>query len=68
MVLTEDNFEEFYRALPIETKLLWDEFEKDSEEGFNYKQLEQWQEDFRPHGITFKYSLDAVPYDITLNK
>ena len=68
MILTEDNFEEFYMALPVETKLLWDEFEKDSEEGLNYEQLAGWQKVLEPYGITFEYSLDAVPYDITLNK
>lgn len=68
MILTDDNFDEFYKVLPTKTKLLWDEFEKDSEEGLNYEQLAGWQKVLEPHGITFEFSLDAMPYDITFKK
>jgi hypothetical protein len=46
---------------------LWVRFQTDGENGFDYKQLSDWQEKFAPFGLTFDYSLDAEPFDFEIN-
>ena len=46
---------------------LWLRFQTDGENGFDYKQLSDWQEKFAPFGLTFDYSLDAEPFDFEIN-
>jgi hypothetical protein len=46
---------------------LWLRFQTDGENGFDYKQLSDWQEKFAPFGLTFDYSLDSEPFDFEIN-
>ena len=70
MILNDDftNIQEFEKE--IENKgffNLWLIFQSESEDGFDYKQLSDWQEKFAPFGLTFDYSLDAEPFDFEIN-
>ena len=46
---------------------LWLRFQTDNENGFDYSDLNQWQEKFAPFGLTFDYGLDANPFDFEIN-
>jgi hypothetical protein len=70
MILNDDftNIEQFENEIEKRGFLdLWQSFQTDSENGFDYKQLSDWQEKFAPFGLTFDYSLDAEPFDFEIN-
>ena len=46
---------------------LWQRFQTDGENGFDYSELSAWQEKFAPFGLTFDYGLDADPFDFEIN-
>lgn len=63
---TGSNFDKFYDAMTEELKTLWNQFEEESEEGFDYIRLDHWQNVFKPHGLTFDYELSAEPFNFKL--
>ena len=70
MILNDDftNIQEFENEIKNKDFFnLWQRFQSDGEEGFDYKQLSDWQEKFAPFGLTFDYSLDAEPFDFKIN-
>jgi hypothetical protein len=70
MILNEDftNIQEFENEIKNKDFFnLWQRFQTDGENGFNYKQLSDWQEKFAPFGLTFDYFLDAEPFDFKIN-
>jgi hypothetical protein len=70
MILNDDftNIEEFENEIKNKDFFnLWQRFQTDGENGFDYKQLSDWQEKFAPFGLTFDYSLDAEPFDFEIN-
>lgn len=70
MILNDDftNIQEFENEIEKRCFLdLWQSFQTDGENGFDYKQLSDWQEKFAPFGLTFDYSLDAEPFDFKIN-
>ncbi len=70
MILNDDftNIEEFENEIKNKDFFnLWLRFQTDGENGFDYKQLSDWQEKFAPFGLTFDYSLDAEPFDFQIN-
>lgn len=70
MILNDDftNIQEFENEIKNKDFFnLWLRFQTDGEEGFDYKQLSDWQEKFAPFGLTFDYSLDAEPFDFEIN-
>jgi hypothetical protein len=70
MILNDDftNIQEFENEIKNKDFFnLWLNFQTDGENGFNYKQLSDWQEKFAPFGLTFDYSLDAEPFDFKIN-
>lgn len=70
MKLNDDfsNIEEFETTLKNKGIFnLWEIFQEEGSEGFNYSELNEWQENFKPFGITFDYSLDAEPFDFEIN-
>jgi hypothetical protein len=70
MILNDDftNIEQFENEIKNKDFFnLWVRFQTDGEEGFDYKQLSDWQEKFAPFGLTFDYSLDAEPFDFEIN-
>jgi hypothetical protein len=70
MILNDDftNIQEFENEIKNKDFFnLWLRFQTDGENGFDYKQLSDWQEKFAPFGLTFDYSLDAEPFDFQIN-
>jgi hypothetical protein len=70
MILNDDftNIEQFENEIKNKDFFnLWVRFQTDGENGFDYKQLSDWQEKFAPFGLTFDYSLDAEPFDFEIN-
>jgi hypothetical protein len=70
MILNDDftNIQEFENEIKNKDFFnLWQRFQTDGENGFDYKQLSDWQEKFAPFGLTFDYSLDAEPFDFEIN-
>jgi hypothetical protein len=70
MILNDDftNIQEFENEIKNKDFFnLWLRFQTDGENGFDYKQLSDWQEKFAPFGLTFDYSLDAEPFDFEIN-
>lgn len=70
MILNDDftNIIEFENEIKNKDFFnLWLKFQTDGENGFNYKQLSDWQEKFAPFGLTFDYFLDAEPFDFKIN-
>jgi hypothetical protein len=70
MILNDDftNIEQFENEIKNKDFFnLWLRFQTDGENGFDYKQLSDWQEKFAPFGLTFDYSLDAEPFDFEIN-
>jgi len=70
MTLNDDftNIQEFENEIKNKDFFnLWLRFQTDGENGFDYKQLSDWQEKFAPFGLTFDYSLDAEPFDFEIN-
>ena len=70
MILNDDftNIQEFENEIKNKDFFnLWQRFQTDGENGFDYKQLNDWQEKFAPFGLTFDYSLDAEPFDFEIN-
>jgi hypothetical protein len=70
MILNDDftNIQEFENEIKNKDFFnLWVRFQTDGENGFDYKQLSDWQEKFAPFGLTFDYSLDAEPFDFEIN-
>jgi hypothetical protein len=70
MILNDDftNIEQFENEIKNKDFFnLWQRFQTDGENGFDYKQLSDWQEKFAPFGLTFDYSLDAEPFDFEIN-
>ena len=62
------NLDEFEASMSDELTILWDEFQKDAENGFDYPDLENWLKKFKPYGLTFDYYLDAEPYDFEIKQ
>lgn len=60
------NLAEFEGAMNETLKQLWDEFQAEAIEGFEYSSLANWTNVFKAHGLTFEYYLDAEPYDFAL--
>jgi hypothetical protein len=70
MILNDDftNIEQFENEIEKRGFLdLWQSFQTDSENGFDYKQLSDWQEKFAPFGLTFDYGLDTETFDFQIN-
>jgi hypothetical protein len=70
MILNDDftNIQEFENEIKNKDFFnLWQRFQTDGENGFDYKQLSDWQEKFAPFGLTFDYSLDAETFDFEIN-
>ena len=70
MILNDDftNIQEFENEIKNKDFFnLWLRFQTDGENGFDYKQLSDWQEKFAPFGLTFDYWLDAEPFDFEIN-
>jgi hypothetical protein len=70
MILNDDftNIEQFENEIKNKDFFnLWQRFQTDGENGFDYKQLSDWQEKFAPFGLTFDYWLDAEPFDFEIN-
>jgi hypothetical protein len=70
MILNDDftNIQEFETEIKNKDFFnLWLRFQTDGANGFDYKQLSDWQEKFAPFGLTFDYSLDAEPFDFEIN-
>jgi hypothetical protein len=70
MKLNDDfsNLEEFETRLKDKGIFnLWEQFQEDGINGMDYKDLDKWQEKFKPFGLTFDYSLDAEPFDLKIN-
>lgn len=61
-----DRYQEFLKALPKDTKHLFNIFmsKYDQSELWSRSELEAWSQVFKPHGISFDYGLDLEPYDI----
>jgi hypothetical protein len=69
MILNDDftNIQEFENEIKNKDFFnLWVRFQTEGENGFDYKQLSDWQEKFAPFGLTFDYSLDAEPFDFEI--
>lgn len=61
------NMEEFETELKNKGIFeLWEQFQDDGLNGMDYKDLNDWQEKFKPFGLTFDYSLDAEPFDFEI--
>ena len=60
------NFDDFFDSMCDDLQTLWKALEKNSEQGFEYAQLSNWQKVFKPYGLTFDYYLDAQPFKIKL--
>ena len=70
MKLNDDftNIEEFENELKSKGIFeLWERFQDDGLNGMDYPDLSNWQEKFKPFGLTFDYSLDAEPFDFEIN-
>jgi len=70
MKLNDDftNIEEFEKEIESKGFLeLWEQFQDEGANGFDYPDLANWQEKFKPHGLTFDYGLDAESYDFEIN-
>ena len=46
---------------------LWEQFQEEGYNGLDYPDLANWQEKFKPYGLTFDYGLDAEPFDFEIN-
>jgi hypothetical protein len=70
MILNDDftNIEEFENEIEKRGFLdLWQSFQTDSENGFDYIELMSWQQKFLPFGLTFDYGLDTETFDFQIN-
>lgn len=69
MKLQDDfsNIEEFETEIKSKGFFeLWERFQDEGANGFDYADLRKWQEIFKPFGLTFDYGLDADSYDFEL--
>lgn len=60
------NLAEFEAVMSEDLKVLWDEFQEASANGFDYEDLKQWQRNFEPFGLSFDFGLDADGFDYVL--
>jgi len=70
MKLQDDftNIEEFETEIKNKGIFnLWEQFQEEGLNGLDYPDLANWQEKFKPYGLTFDYSLDAEPFDFEIN-
>jgi hypothetical protein len=70
MKLRDDftNIEEFETEIENKGFLeLWEQFQDDGANGMDYEDLRNWQEKFKPLGLTFDYGLDAESFDFEIN-
>jgi len=70
MKLQDDfsNIEEFETEIKSKGFFeIWEQFQDEGANGFEYNQLREWQEKFKPFGLTFDYGLDADSYDFEIN-
>lgn len=62
------NMEEFENEIKKKGFFeLWEQFQEEGLNGLDYPDLANWQEKFKPFGLTFDYSLDAEPFDFEIN-
>jgi len=62
------NIEEFENEIKKKGFFeLWEQFQEEGLNGLDYPDLANWQEKFKPFGLTFDYSLDAEPFDFEIN-
>ncbi len=62
------NMEEFENEIKSKGFFnLWEQFQEEGLNGLDYTDLANWQEKFKPFGLTFDYSLDAEPFDFEIN-
>ena len=62
------NIQEFETEIENKGFLdLWEQFQKEAEDKFDYPDLKRWQEIFKPYGLTFDYGLDAESFDFEIN-
>jgi hypothetical protein len=62
------NIEEFETEIENKGFLeLWEQFQDDGANGMDYEDLRNWQEKFKPLGLTFDYGLDAESFDFEIN-
>jgi hypothetical protein len=45
---------------------LWERFQSDGYDGLDYQELANWQDKFKPLGLTFDYSLDSQPFNFKI--
>lgn len=57
------NWDNFLEKIPKETKIILDEMQKASEDGFDYIILADLAKRLEQTGFTFEYSLDAEPFN-----
>jgi len=61
------NIEEFENEIKKKGIFeLWEQFQEEGENGFDYFQLREWQKRFKPLGLTFDYGLDAETFDFEI--
>lgn len=46
---------------------LWEQFQENGSKGFTYQDLANWQQKFKPFGLTFDYYLDAETFNFKIN-
>ena len=62
------NMEEFENEIKKKGFFeLWEQFQDEAANGFDYPDLKRWQETFKPLGLTFDYGLDAESFDFEIN-
>ena len=59
------NLEDFQNHMPEELQELWEDFTSLGDD-VDYIILKNWQDLFKPHGLTFDFYLDASPFDFKL--
>jgi len=62
-----DNLEEFQAEIEERGFLsLWEEFQQEGANGFSWDSLREWENVFKPFGLTFDWGMDAECFDFEL--
>lgn len=62
-----DNLQDFEEEIKSRGFLsLWRKFQNDYLNRFTWEKLREWEETFKPFGLSFDWGMDAEPFDFEL--